>query len=167
MSVRKWHINPQSGEVDRCWAYPANDCVFGTLSAHFYDEKKAWASAAKKMKEFQQWNELSAVPQEEGWFTVYVVDPTMKNHQRISPLQKAQPGHRLILENGWIYENTARYEWKAISGESILPSAPIRPGKTYEIEDLWSVIARSGARIESNPTLPPFPIEWPWSENGS
>lgn len=164
MSVRKFHINPSTGDIGRCFSQ-ANKCPFGSTGMHFYEEDKAYAAADLKLKEFHDWTSRSLVPQKTGWFTVHVFDP-VKKPTLISPLMEARQGHHLVLENGWIYEKAEDYmglNWRAIEGKKFLPNSPIEPGKLYQDDVFGRFIRDVGARIELTENMPHYEIRWPGS----
>lgn len=163
MGVRKYHINPQTGDVGRCFSQ-YDKCPFGNLGMHFYEEKAAWNAAATKLEEFHNWTSLSAVPQVEPWFTVDVINPREK-HDIVHSVAGSQPGHHLVMENGWIYERAEEWrKWQALSGEMFIPTNPIEIGEVYDVWDFYDHLDRVGGRIETTPDLLPFNIPWPGSD---
>jgi len=168
MSVRKFHINPKTGDVGRCFAQ-GDTCPFGSVLTHFYDENSAWRASEIKLKEFHEWTAQSRIPQDPNWFTVNVLYP---NENKIfSAFSLAKPGHHLLLEfeDGWIYEKVDTELWKNIKGtpgERFSPRPEIE-GEIYHTVDLDARVFANGARIESTEGLPYYEINWPGTKFNS
>lgn len=155
MLKKRWHVNPWSGGTERCRG-KLSKCIFFPSGAHFHDEDLANA-AGRTIQDLQTWTALSPVRPEVLWYTVHVFDPRVERQPILSGLDRARPGHRLVIENGVIFEKTdvEYYSWRLV--QSQLPTSRI--GKDHHAGQLVFSLMKTGGRIETTPRLPPFDID--------
>lgn len=158
MPIVKYHINPKTGDVGAC-NFRLGRCPYGTPLMHFYREDEARDAALRTLSRFQKFTAKSVVPQDPNWFTVHIFEPGPRMNFT-GPLKRTQPGHRLVIENGWTLEKTDEpRKWQILS--SSLPQYPSpRPGLIVNHDTFYYDLSTLGGRIESAEGLAIYELEW-------
>ena len=167
-----YHINAQTGEISACekrsgfW-----HCPFGEPDTHFDDLEDARTAFAVKKEEFRAWTAQSAVPQEAGWFTEDVYDPS--NHERRSGsvyFDRYPYGTRVVLENGWIVEKRSIFPegdldddvtlstWVVITGQD--ENKFKLDGQEIDNYDVQHHLENFGGRVEAREGIHPYALQW-------
>lgn len=157
-AIKKYHINPKTGEVGVCNSRLGR-CPFGTPLMHFYSEDEARGAANRTLQRFYEFTSKSLIPQDPNWFTVHIFEPGPRMNFT-GPLRRTEPGHHLVIENGWILEKVDEpRKWQLLG--SALPQFPSpSPGLIFSHDAFYYDLSTRGGRIESAEGLPHFHIEW-------
>lgn len=157
----KFHINPATGAVGKCNSV-IGQCPFGGLDHHFRDENVARRAFENKAQTFYDWTNNSRIPQETGWITEHVFDPTRQDtyaNKHVFFGYDIPEGTRLVVENGWIFEKLSFDDfWEMKAGEERVGG--IKIGQPMQYYEFLSALENFGGRLEFKDGVKPIKVNW-------
>ncbi len=159
----KFHINPANGAVDKCRA-KMGECPFGSYDQHFNDRRTAQNVAERKLQQFHDWTSRSRVPQEPGWHTEEIFDPSRPETTELCTIVLRGPlpaGTRLVMENGWeLVRDGLTSGWYFTKGEDTRFMFSLEKDIANPVTNFSGVLMEVGGRLEFQEGTKPMHINW-------